>query len=203
MKTIKTVEPYAVKYRIWDTVDYGIVYETSDMEELSDVFYTYFNAKISVFRYCKDRYGETYYGAVFVSRYIVKTEFGDDVELLPQYRRYRPKEYYHRPLNVVFTKKNPNKIKKGYFDQGERIFWCDNEWHSYPYISRRYYRRIRTQNERRQNTGVIADYGANAVRGRRRKRQLPSSWDDIPTHSWDLVKSWKHNSKRRHQWKVK
>ena len=38
------------------------------------------------------------------------------------------------------------------------------------------------------------------VRGRRRPRQLPDAWDDYYAHS---EKSWKKQSKRKHQWREK
>jgi hypothetical protein len=205
MKTLKTIEPYAVKYRIWDTVDYGIVYETSDVVELSYVYYESYMAR-KVPNYSYGFLDARYYQEISVPRYEVFTEFGEPVDIVPRYRNWRYKERYEKPLDVVYTKKNPNKIKKGYFDNGERYGWRRshiNPWHHYPYISMGYFRAVKTQNERRQNAAIIADYGDNVVRGRRRSKQLPSAWDDIPVHSWDLVKSWKHNSKRRHQWKVK
>ena len=29
---------------------------------------------------------------------------------------------------------------------------------------------------------------------------LPHDWDDLPTYVYDVAKSWKHNSKRAHQY---
>jgi hypothetical protein len=69
-----------------------------------------------------------------------------------------------------------------------------------------YFRGIRTANEYRQNAAHVAEYepeyGA-LVRGSRRGYNLPSAWDDKPNSVWHSRKSWKHNSKRRHQWKSK
>ena len=66
-----------------------------------------------------------------------------------------------------------------------------------------YFRGVRTANEFRQNAGHVAEYGTEFVRGSRRGRNLPSSWDDRPNSRWHTRKNWKHNSKRKHQWKQK
>lgn len=34
----------------------------------------------------------------------------------------------------------------------------------------------------------------------KRGKHLPHIWDDKPTYAFKYAKSWKHNSKRRHQW---
>ncbi|PLR36447.1 hypothetical protein CYR32_08795 [Chimaeribacter coloradensis] len=33
-----------------------------------------------------------------------------------------------------------------------------------------------------------------------RGKLLPDSWEDLPARIYDVAKSWKHNSKRRHQY---
>lgn len=68
-----------------------------------------------------------------------------------------------------------------------------------------FYRGVRTANEHRQNDAHIheyeREYNQRFVRGSRRGYNLPTSWDDKPNSVWKTRKSWKHNSKRRHQWK--
>lgn len=76
--------------------------------------------------------------------------------------------------------------------QYKRITWHDKGGYEHRYI---WYRRVRTFNENRQNTGAIAD-GYN-VRGRRRK--LPTVWDD-QNPGFMYKKCWKRFTKRKHQW---
>jgi len=60
-------------------------------------------------------------------------------------------------------------------------------------------RRIRTTQERRWAHAWDDVEFAPRVRGRRTAHSLPNSWDDIRGHN---DKSWKTQSKRRHQWKA-
>lgn len=66
-----------------------------------------------------------------------------------------------------------------------------------------YYRSTKTQQERRVNDGHMNEYGTEMVRGKRRDRYLPNSWDDIQSSLGRAEMSWKHHSKRRKQWKAK
>ena len=60
------------------------------------------------------------------------------------------------------------------------------------------YRKVKTTNERRQLQAHNQDDFVPPIRPSRNNNGLPSGWDDIITHS---DKSWKTQSKRRHQWK--
>lgn len=71
-------------------------------------------------------------------------------------------------------------------------------WHSYNRAYRGN-RRIRTTQERRWAHACDDVEFAPPVRGRRSACNLPNSWDDIRGHN---DKSWKTQTKRRHQWKA-
>lgn len=65
-----------------------------------------------------------------------------------------------------------------------------------------YYRNIRTHQERamyelhRQEYRHVRQLKLRVRRG----NSLSTAWYDIRTSAFDYTKSWKHNSKRRHQW---
>lgn len=63
--------------------------------------------------------------------------------------------------------------------------------------SRMYYRRPRTQSERRQSFTVVED-DEPAIRKSRRASGMPTFWDDLPRKGW-RDRSWKRY--RSHQWK--
>lgn len=102
------------------------------------------------------------------------------------------------------------KIKKGSADKIKYIFgavhsnygvwgdgWSNNLTHHH---------KCRTTNEKRWNEAHDDEYGAEYgvwTRKSRTGRNLPSLWEDPGNASWNTRKSWKHNSKRRKQWKVK
>lgn len=80
----------------------------------------------------------------------------------------------------IAPKHNINKLK------------CKDEWDFHR-------RNVQTQNERRQNDSHMLDYGRGIVRATR--RYLPDMWWDEPRcGAYNTRKSWKHNSKRPHQW---
>lgn len=62
---------------------------------------------------------------------------------------------------------------------------------------RGYYRLVRTLQERRVNMAVMDEYGPKIVRGRRRDRNLPTSWDDIGRSN---ERGWKAQGKGRKNW---
>jgi len=64
-----------------------------------------------------------------------------------------------------------------------------------------YTRNVATLNEKKQNEAHCLEYGEVMVRARR--RNLPDSWSDIRISGRNCDTSWKHNSKRRKQWKAK
>lgn len=61
----------------------------------------------------------------------------------------------------------------------------------YYYLNFHYYRHPKTLNELKQ-------YDKKYSRACRNKRRLPTAWNDIHTKEY---KSWKHTTKRSHQWK--
>lgn len=56
----------------------------------------------------------------------------------------------------------------------------------------------KTQNERRQNQAAVDD--GFHVRGKRRRPNLPHSWDDL-RYSWHSGKCCKRFTRRKHQYK--
>lgn len=88
------------------------------------------------------------------------------------------------------------------------------DWHGEPAVSfkaRSHYRSPQTKQEKTKNQGVLAEWRAiedevglelpNIIRAKR--LGLPGSWDDIAVSAWDSQNSWKHHSRRRHQWRPK
>jgi hypothetical protein len=127
---------------------------------------------------------------MFNNRYAIKNEYGQNYEQPDElYRSTRPvrKTYWGRytincdEWNIRPPKNNINRMK------AERWSW--------------HYRSVKTMNETRQNSAHRSEYGPGLVRPSRGGRNLPNEWDDLPNSRWQTRKSWKHNSKRRHQWK--
>jgi hypothetical protein len=103
--------------------------------------------------------------------------------------------------NLVKCKGDGNKIKS---DWAYRESWNNySQEVDYTNDSFGYFRRISTTAERRANLGCDADYGQGFVRGARSYRNIPNSWDDVNCGAYGLSACWKHNSKRRKQWKPK
>ena len=73
--------------------------------------------------------------------------------------------------------------------------WGRYSWSRYAYGQ---YRAIKTTNERRQLESTKGEENAPKIRAARNFRNLPNSWDDFMSHN---DKSWKTQSKRKHQWK--
>lgn len=200
--------PFQVKYRIWDDQDKEFVFETKDRDELYAVYReSYARARIP-----QDFNGWDYERNTR-PRYVVQDQFGDEVNWrVSLYEFWYPRRSNKKSNNqekypdVRFTADNPNKIKRGYYVW--ESYWkrasssYNKHWFEYPY-KLNHFRRIRTANEHRQNAACVQDIGPAFVRGRRRGKTLPSSWDDLPNSSQFAVKSWKHHSKRRKQWKSK
>lgn len=125
-------------------------------------------------------------------------------------KQYWHYDVYDEDFNIITTK----KLKKDI----QIIRWkqCKDEWrggylrscyaknylgfrngpvpgvHGYGRFSGAY-RHPHTTQELRANQG-----NEKYVRGRRKKKQLPSSWDDLGRSNWN-AKSWK-NQKRKRQW---
>lgn len=207
MKTLQSVSPYRVTYRVWDTIEDYVVFETKDKEELFAIYRSSFTAR-KFFESKSNYWFPNDWDIVY--RYIIKTEFGDEIpydDLAKEFSHYRcwwrdnlPE--YTGP-DVRYKQGNPNKIKRGYGYWG--YWWDENPptHYEFPYIVYGMHRQIQTQNEKRQNACAVADYGAEVVRGARRSRNLPDAHDDPMNSTQDMLKSWKHHSKRRKQWKMK
>lgn len=113
--------------------------------------------------------------------------------------------------HVDQTKRN-NKVKFLYHEHYQswhwHLWWKDDiadveKWYRKD-NHLRCYRRINTTHERRWSLAYeeANEYGCY-VRGKRSKRSLPNTWDDICIGSHNHGKSWKKNSKRKKQWKYK
>lgn len=145
--------------------------------------------------YFADNYHTSHSGR-FGDHYAIKDAYGASY-LEPQdlyHLAYDTKLMYHFNMGWFYNyewsdpmlfkpKRNENKLKREYWS------WV--------------YRGMRTSNEIRQNDGHVNEYGAEIVRGSRRGYNLPNSRDDHRNSNWGTRKSWKHNSKRPHQWKNK
>ena len=78
-----------------------------------------------------------------------------------------------------------------------------NEFEDEPWTwNLRCFRAISTTQERRYSCLMEdeKEYGIR-VRGRRQGHSLPEAWDDYTSSACYAYKSWKHNSKRKTQWK--
>lgn len=162
-----------------------------------------------VYKVARDAGKRTYFN--MRAPFLIINQYGDIVPVVTirdASGPYKPKNYEPRRRYAFDTvssrvkvKGDGNKIKS---DWSVRKVWnrYDNDWDHKNYAFG-YFRSIRTLNERRANEGCITEYGTGLVRAARNKRNLPNSWDDIYCGAYDLTASWKHNSKRRKQWKPK
>lgn len=68
-----------------------------------------------------------------------------------------------------------------------------------------YHRSVRYFPERREQHQIHEDLNGELIqvkiRGRRKGKNLPDGWDDFQNSARNEKKSWKRNSKRKHQWK--
>lgn len=99
----------------------------------------------------------------------------------------------------LWTNSNPNKLKFDWSVKESRDRDGDISYENHC----RYYRRIRTAQARRMAVAHCEEYGNEMVRGKRRHRNLVTSWDDISSSMWYSQESWKHHSKRAKQWRAK
>lgn len=104
----------------------------------------------------------------------------------------------NRFLKNIRRKRNIDKVKETYsFEVDHSVRFPNTVCFKNKVCSS--FKKIKTFQELKLNCGHVIEYGYAMVRGRRRK--LPTAWDDIPCQVWKQKKSWKHNSKRRKQWK--
>jgi hypothetical protein len=93
---------------------------------------------------------------------------------------------------------NKNKIKASY---STKQTIDNNGRERYVNYICYYFRRVTTLNELKKTVGHFNEYGDSITRGKRSPSNIPDSWDDYTINVWKQQKSWKHNSKRKRQWK--
>lgn len=209
-KTSST-KPFPYAYRIWDTVDKIYVYETISRRIVYQTFHNFYNEWITHTIRHYSSYTYTWYEREEQDyrRYQILNHFNEVISYNDLHELYgarrinywiRHQRRAKKSPDIRYKSGNPNKIKRGYYTG----YWFedDNKYEA-DFITGGYFRSFYTMNERRQNAAHVDDYGIEVVRGRRRGRNLPDSWDDYKNSSWGSVKSWKHHSKRRHQYKIK
>ena len=213
-KTIPT-KPFQYNFKIWNTSEDVCVYIGSTPKEVYDEYryfygdWIYKEVSIPRNRYYYDSAAPKTRLVRDYRMYIILDHFGDQIPFDDLHEKYRkPYKAYQYPCNcdnvpdVRYVKGNPNKIKRGYGISN--AWWCEsiNPYES-AYITDYYHRSFSTTPEHRRNAADIADYGEELVRGRRRKCNLPTSWDDKMNMASRQATSWKTHSKRRKQWKPK
>jgi hypothetical protein len=117
---------------------------------------------------------------------------------------HNPHREYSEQINdlicegLLYRKNNVNKIKE-VFLQKEKVSGYNGERY-FRFVSRKYYSRISTLARQRDAVNVLKDEGEPKFRGKRGK--LPIIHGNI-RGKYYTYQSWKHNSKRRKQWKPK
>lgn len=96
---------------------------------------------------------------------------------------------------------NVNQIKSSYVTYERFYNYCNEYAHSFHKL--KHHRAVRTIAARRSAANVIVDEDEPKFRASRSGYNLPSSYDDVSVGVYYNFKSWKHNSKRRKQWKPK
>jgi hypothetical protein len=164
---------------------------------------------ISVPRYRDDNTHSHLFG------FYVTDSLGDIVDVEKMVKKpYRYKygteaykrEQCHREMirgTLVVKTGNPHKIKKFYEheeDTGGNPRYME-DYPEYNFRLYRTYRRISTYSTHKMVAAVIKEEGEPTFRGK--TANIPNTWDDVRCNRWKQRKSWKHNSKRRKQWKDK
>lgn len=142
------------------------------------------------------------YEFVYCFGFYIETELGDliDTKNIPRSRYSRKNREYEEKLdekisfNLIKRNNNVNRIKDSY-----QTAYSHYSGYAYPLHSGN--RTIKTFQSLKYCENVCVEDGEPEFRGKR--KNLPHSWDDIQNDIYSTRKSWKHNSKRRKQWKVK
>lgn len=116
------------------------------------------------------------------------------------YRKYdHSQKFYQRNLTdkAICKRKGDNKKIKTSWGTSEYVDRDGEVQYNY---GSSYFRKVNTKNEMTQNLAHENEYGQEFIRGRRRGRNLPNSWDDVHSSYWGCRRSWKHHSKRKSQW---
>ncbi len=140
-----------------------------------------------------------------LGRIVSRSELAGVKMIQPQYnntRFQRAQEMWDYKRNVTDSalckRKGDTKKIKSNWATAETVDNLGNKDYDYsPYYSHS----IRVKNEQTANEAHMTEYGEQFVRGRR--AILPNAWDGKPSSFWGCRRSWKHNSKRRKQWKAK
>ncbi|PXA69864.1 hypothetical protein [Vibrio sp. 11986-1-5] len=74
-------------------------------------------------------------------------------------------------------------------------------WHFYPCIRSGTHKHFSTKQEKSFYFMHLVECKGYPVKFRAaRGKALANPWDDYPAYVYDVAKSWKHNSKRKHQY---
>lgn len=77
----------------------------------------------------------------------------------------------------------------------------DYFWEIYPNVRSSVFKKFSTYQERNFYCLHRIEYKDFPLKLRvARGSGLPDDWDDLPTYVYGVAKSWKHNSKRKHQY---
>ncbi len=221
---VVNVDPYIEIYKVIDKRTNDIVVESTSIYDL----YLFIMSETSTFPYGRNRISYTlkkeadtlHFRGSFSNREYIKYPPANYV-IVDHYRNAIGEERIReeRIANYV-NKRKPEKLDYGKYlvrvaDDTRKIKSTYRTykyvWHSAYYNEARvyyslaeqrgYYRRPRTMSERKAACGHIDEYGEVLVRAKRNHKNLPNSYDDLPSDIYGTMKSWKHNSKRRKQWK--
>jgi len=104
---------------------------------------------------------------------------------------------------LVVKSSNPDKIKEIYAHVESTNIQprYREDYTEYKFRFYRRYRRIHTYYLHRKVAAVIKDDSEPTFRAK--IANTPNTWDDVFCGRWKMQKSWKHNCKRRKQWKDK
>lgn len=103
---------------------------------------------------------------------------------------------------------NKNKIKKQYIKEKTQLRICGlilKDVYVYKYAKSLNIKHFSMISEKRHSEGAKVDYKNDykvRIRGKR-FGALIDCWDEQPSDVYDNRKSWKSNSKRKKQWKIK
>lgn len=133
---------------------------------------------------------------------MLRNELGDTVEVRRETQQERIDRYNQRRYEHWINGDNsPERrgllqIDRDKLDYEQGFTWPYKHRHDKRHL--RYYRQLRTTNERRQYDACLVDENSPKIRGRRSKNSLPNSWDDYyrkPKFGWKAKKV-------RKQWMV-
>ena len=100
------------------------------------------------------------------------------------------------------------KLKSQYQQSVKTLHPNDFFWKRFPNIKSVYYKKFSTQQEKSFYSMHCVEYKNYPLKIRvargtwhvARGPGLAEAWDDLPAYVYKVAKSWKHNSKRTHQY---